>query len=101
MQTLRILTVNIHKGFSLGNRHFVLHRLRDAIRSTHADVVFLLYRDEMYHPDDENAKNKCEIAIGKQRNGPSGETVSVAFLKEFYRFEDLTQEDMSMMEEEI
>ncbi|OGV65210.1 MAG: hypothetical protein A2498_12450 [Lentisphaerae bacterium RIFOXYC12_FULL_60_16] len=41
MQTLRILTVNIHKGFSLGNRHFVLHRLRDAIRSTHADVVFL------------------------------------------------------------
>jgi len=66
-----------------------------------ADVVFLLYRDEMYHPDDENAKNKCEIAIGKQRNGPSGETVSVAFLKEFYRFEDLTQEDMQMMEEEI
>ena len=66
-----------------------------------ADVVLLLYRDEMYNQDDENAKNKCEINIGKQRNGPSGETVSVAFLKEFYRFEDLTQEDMSMMEEEI
>jgi replicative DNA helicase len=66
-----------------------------------ADVVLLLYRDEMYNPDDESTKNKCEINIGKQRNGPSGETLSVAFLKEFYRFEDLTQEDMQIMEEEF
>ncbi|MEK7310039.1 MAG: replicative DNA helicase [Planctomycetota bacterium] len=66
-----------------------------------ADVVLLLYRDEMYNQDDPTVKNQCEINIGKQRNGPSGETVSVAFLKEFYRFEDLTQEDMSMMGDEI
>jgi len=38
---LRILTLNVHKGFSLFHRRFVLHELRDAIRSTAADLVFL------------------------------------------------------------
>lgn len=37
----RVLTLNIHKGFSSFNRRFVLHELREAIRSTAADVVFL------------------------------------------------------------
>ncbi len=41
MQTLRILTVNIHKGFSWGNLRIIIHRLREAIRSTDADIVFL------------------------------------------------------------
>lgn len=38
---LRILTVNTHKGFSSFNRRFVLPELRDAIRQTDADLVFL------------------------------------------------------------
>jgi len=38
---LRILTYNTHKGFSANNRHFILHRLRDALRATDADVLFL------------------------------------------------------------
>lgn len=38
---LKVLTVNIHKGFSQLNRRFTLHRLRDAIRETEADIVFL------------------------------------------------------------
>lgn len=38
---IRILTVNTHKGFSLFNRRFVLHELRDAIRSASPDLVFL------------------------------------------------------------
>ena len=41
MQKLSILTINIHKGFSWSNRRFILHQLREAIRSTHADIVFL------------------------------------------------------------
>jgi len=41
MRKLRIVTINIHKGFSWGNRRFILHRLRDAIRSIKADIVFL------------------------------------------------------------
>lgn len=39
--TLRIVTYNIHKGFSQFNRHMVLHDLRDHLRGTLADVVFL------------------------------------------------------------
>jgi endonuclease/exonuclease/phosphatase family metal-dependent hydrolase len=39
--TLKILTVNAHKGFTFFNRRFILHELREAIRATHADIVFL------------------------------------------------------------
>jgi endonuclease/exonuclease/phosphatase family metal-dependent hydrolase len=41
MRKLRIVTINIHKGFSWGNRRFILHRLREALRSVNADIVFL------------------------------------------------------------
>ncbi|VAW64507.1 Endonuclease/exonuclease/phosphatase family protein [hydrothermal vent metagenome] len=37
----KILTYNIHKGFSAGNRHFVLHGIKDALRKVNADVLFL------------------------------------------------------------
>lgn len=40
-KTLKILTLNMHKGFSAFNRQFVLHDLKEAIRSTKADIVFL------------------------------------------------------------
>ena len=38
---LRVLTVNIHKGFSAFNRRFVLHELREAVRAVRSDLVFL------------------------------------------------------------
>ncbi len=38
---LRVLTLNVHKGFNFLNRGFVLHELRDAVRTTAADVAFL------------------------------------------------------------
>ena len=38
---IKILTYNIHKGFSVGNRRFVLHEIKDALRRVNADVVFL------------------------------------------------------------
>ncbi len=38
---IRLLTLNTHKGFSPLNRRFVLHELREAIRTTAADIVFL------------------------------------------------------------
>ncbi|MDQ2075784.1 endonuclease/exonuclease/phosphatase family protein [Marinimicrobium sp. ABcell2] len=40
-RTVRILTVNTHKGFTLFNRRFILHELREAVRAVSADVVFL------------------------------------------------------------
>lgn len=41
MARINVLTANIHKGFSVGYRRFVLPELRDAIRSVSADLVFL------------------------------------------------------------
>lgn len=38
---LKILTVNTRKGFTVFSHRFILHELRDAIRATEADVVFL------------------------------------------------------------
>ncbi len=38
---LRILTLNIHKGFSFFNRKFLLSELRDAVRAVSADLVFM------------------------------------------------------------
>ena len=41
IQRLQILTVNTHKGFTALNRRFILPELREAVRSTQADLVFL------------------------------------------------------------
>ena len=41
MPALNVLTLNCHMGFDLLNRRFVLHELREAVRSVGADVVFL------------------------------------------------------------
>ena len=41
VETLRVLTVNTHKGFTFFNRRFILPELRDAVRAVSADVVFL------------------------------------------------------------
>jgi len=38
---LRVLTVNMHKGFSFLNRRFILPELRSAVRAVQADLVFL------------------------------------------------------------
>jgi endonuclease/exonuclease/phosphatase family metal-dependent hydrolase len=38
---LKVLTVNLHKGFNAFNRKFVLPDLRGALRDVHADIVFL------------------------------------------------------------
>lgn len=38
---LRILSYNIHKGFDIGNRLFVLKEIKTALREMDADVLFL------------------------------------------------------------
>lgn len=38
---LKVLTYNIHKGFSQGNRRFVLHQIRSALMAADADILFL------------------------------------------------------------
>jgi endonuclease/exonuclease/phosphatase family metal-dependent hydrolase len=50
--SLRVLTVNTHKGFTFFNRKFILHELRDAVRAVSADVVFLqeVQGEHIKHP---------------------------------------------------
>ena len=38
--SIKVLTVNIHKGFTFFNRKFILPELREAVRTIGADVVF-------------------------------------------------------------
>ena len=38
---MKVLSYNIHKGFTIGNRSLVLEEIRHAIRTTHADLVCL------------------------------------------------------------
>ena len=40
-RSLRVLTVNIHKGYTAFNRRFVLHELREAVRAVGSDIVLL------------------------------------------------------------
>ena len=40
-KTIKILTYNIHKGFSTSNLRFILHDIKDSLRSVDADMVFL------------------------------------------------------------
>ena len=51
--SLKVLTVNIHKGFTFFNRKFILPELREAVRSVGADVVFLqeVTGTNAKHPD--------------------------------------------------
>ncbi|ALV92974.1 MULTISPECIES: endonuclease/exonuclease/phosphatase family protein [Pantoea] len=39
--SFKVLTINTHKGFTSFNRRFILPELRDAVRETSADIVFL------------------------------------------------------------
>jgi len=52
-----------------------------------ADVVIFIYREEFYRPEDETVKGIADVAIAKQRNGPTGK-ISLAFLNKFARFND-------------
>ena len=40
-RTLRVATLNIHKGLSLFNRRMVIHELREGLKRIDADLVFL------------------------------------------------------------
>jgi replicative DNA helicase len=52
-----------------------------------ADLIVFIYRDEIYNKETRD-KGIAEIIIGKQRNGPI-DTIKLAFLNEYARFENL------------
>ena len=52
-----------------------------------ADVVIMIFREDMYEATEEN-QGVAELIIAKQRNGPTG-TARLAFIREYTRFENL------------
>lgn len=62
-----------------------------------ADVIAFIYRDEVYNQKSED-RGKAEVIVAKQRNGPI-DTVRLAFLSEYTRFEDLSERDEFSYEE--
>jgi replicative DNA helicase len=56
-----------------------------------ADVVILIYRDDVYNKDENSPDaGTAELILAKQRNGPTG-VVRLAFLREQTRFANLAQ----------
>ena len=53
-----------------------------------ADLVFFVYRDEYYNPEESDQQGIAELILSKHRNGPTG-TVKLSFLKRFAKFADL------------
>ncbi len=52
-----------------------------------ADIVAFLYREEYYNKDSDK-KNRADLLLQKQRNGPIGD-IQMAFSKESVRFDNL------------
>jgi replicative DNA helicase len=52
-----------------------------------ADLIIMLYRDEYYNPNSEDA-GKAEIIFGKNRHGSQG-TIHLAYLPNFVSFHNL------------
>ena len=59
---LRILTYNIHKGFSASNRHFILDRIREALIETDTDLLFLQEMQGEHKEHEQNHKNWPECS---------------------------------------
>jgi replicative DNA helicase len=55
-----------------------------------SDVVLLLYRDKVYHPD-ATGSQVLEVIIAKQRNGPTG-VVNLSFKDPYASVENLAQD---------
>jgi len=66
-----------------------------------ADVILFLYRDEVYNKDNPANKGKAEIDIAKQRNGPAGVNVHLAYISHCTRFMNRSDREYEDADEEV
>ena len=64
-----------------------------------ADLVLLIFREEVYDRSDPELKGQAELIIGKQRNGPIGK-VRLTFIEEYTRFESYSPKEAQESYEE-
>ncbi|MGD8726218.1 MAG: DnaB-like helicase C-terminal domain-containing protein [Gemmatimonadales bacterium] len=57
----------------------------------HADLVFAIYREEMYNPGG-GVEGATELIVAKNRNGPTG-FIDLYFYQQWMRFEDMLDPD--------
>lgn len=57
-----------------------------------ADVVIMLYRNEVYYPKDAESKGLAELIVCKNRNGATG-TIMTRFNGPVFRFENMPNEN--------
>jgi replicative DNA helicase len=56
--------------------------------------VLFIHRPEQYNRQDSSLRGQAEFIIGKQRNGPAGNKLSMVFQHEYQRFvEALKQQE--------
>ncbi len=81
------------------NKRPVLADLREsgAIEQD-ADLIIFLYREEVYKKNDPSIRNKAEILVEKQRNGPIG-IIPLTYLADCTRFVDYIDETYEIFEE--
>ena len=60
---MKVLTYNIHKGFTFGNRRFVLEKMREGIRHLRPDLICL---QEVSGFHSEHAKNHANYPLESQ-----------------------------------
>ncbi len=82
---------SISRGVELrADKRPVLADLRESgALESDADVVLLLYRDEIYNTESPD-RGVAEVIVAKQRNGPTG-TVKLAFLGNFAKFASMAR----------
>ncbi len=61
-----------------------------------ADLVVFLYREEYYSRENtpEESRNKAEVIVAKQRNGPTG-SIYLSFFQDFTRFENPSDREVA------
>ena len=84
-QDVRVCDLHVADGSCFVVNGVVVHNSGSIEQD--ADLIAFIYRDEVYHPDSQDA-GTAELIIAKHRNGETG-TLRYAFIGKYCRFDEL------------